>query len=153
MLPQILSVNHSWIFHVLEKGELPEFMCHFLCMIYCNSITQVEFLGKSRSSSLWPGVSDRDVQRAFFFFFFATAFDPYRWLHDTVIPENLADPDFLQRSPCAYADDFAVASSSFQLLVTALSQHLWLWMLWPGSTSTIGNGIGCSMAVTAVKKC
>ena len=24
------SVNHSWIFHVLEKTEQPEFMCRFL---------------------------------------------------------------------------------------------------------------------------
>ena len=27
------SVNHSWIFHVFEKAELPEFMCQFLRMI------------------------------------------------------------------------------------------------------------------------
>ena len=27
------SVNHSWIFHVFEKAELHEFMCHFLRMI------------------------------------------------------------------------------------------------------------------------
>ena len=24
------GVNHSWIFHVLEKTELPEFICRFL---------------------------------------------------------------------------------------------------------------------------
>ena len=28
-----LSVSHSWIFHVFEKAELPEFMCQFLRMI------------------------------------------------------------------------------------------------------------------------
>ena len=28
------SVNHSWIFHVLDKAELPGFICQFLRMIY-----------------------------------------------------------------------------------------------------------------------
>ena len=42
------SVNHSWIFHVLEKAELREFICRFLRMIYCNSTTQVEFSGRTR---------------------------------------------------------------------------------------------------------
>ena len=36
-------------------------------------------------------------------------------------PKKRAAPDFLQPSPCAYADDFAVAASSFRLLMTALS--------------------------------
>ena len=55
-------------------------------------------------------------------FLFAVAFDPiFRWLQDTIIPKNPADPNFLQPSPCAYADDFAVAASSFRLLMTALS--------------------------------
>ena len=41
------SVNHSWIFHVLEKAELPEFICRFLRVIYCNSTTHVEFTGRT----------------------------------------------------------------------------------------------------------
>ena len=46
-------------------------------------------------------------------FLFAMAFDPiFRWLQDTIIPNNPAAPDLLQPSPCAYADDFAVAASS-----------------------------------------
>ena len=50
------------------------------------------------------------------------AFDPiFRWHHDSIILRNPAAPDFLQPSPCAYADDFAVAASSFQSLMTALS--------------------------------
>ena len=49
------------------------------------------------------------------------ALDPiFRWLHDWIIPRNPAAPDFLQPSPCAYADDFAVAASSFRSLMTAL---------------------------------
>ena len=37
------SVNHSWIFHVLEKTELPEFTCQFLRRIYYDSTTHVKF--------------------------------------------------------------------------------------------------------------
>ena len=55
-------------------------------------------------------------------FSFAVAFDPiFRWLEDTIIPRNPAAPDFLQPVPCACADDFAVAASSFRLLMTAVS--------------------------------
>ena len=39
------SVNHSWIFHVLERAE---FICLFLRRIYCDSTTQVEFAGVTR---------------------------------------------------------------------------------------------------------
>ena len=35
------SVNHSWIFHVLEKAGFPEFICRFLRRIYCDSTTHV----------------------------------------------------------------------------------------------------------------
>ena len=37
------SVNHSWIFHVVEKAELPMFICRFLRQIYVDSTTEVEF--------------------------------------------------------------------------------------------------------------
>ena len=48
-------------------------------------------------------------------FTFAVAFDPiFRWLQDSITPRNPAAPDFLQPSPCAYADGFAVAASSFR---------------------------------------
>ena len=40
-----LSVNHLWIFHVDEKAELPEFVCRFWRIIYCDSATHVEFAG------------------------------------------------------------------------------------------------------------
>ena len=45
----------------------------------------------------------------------------FRWLHDSVTPTDTAAPDFLRTAPCAYADDFAVAASSFRSLMTALS--------------------------------
>ena len=46
------SVNHSWILHGLEKAELPMFICRFLRMMYCNSIAEVEFAGKTRGQFL-----------------------------------------------------------------------------------------------------
>ena len=42
------SVNHSWIFHVLEKKELPEFICRLFRRIYYDSTTRVEFAGMTR---------------------------------------------------------------------------------------------------------
>ena len=55
-------------------------------------------------------------------FLFAVDFDRiFRWLHDAIIPRNPANPDFPQPSPCACADDFAVAASSFGSSMTALS--------------------------------
>ena len=55
-------------------------------------------------------------------FLFAMAFDPiFRLLQDAIIPKNPGAPDFLQPVQCAYADDFAVAASSFRRLMTALS--------------------------------
>ena len=35
------SVNHSWILHVLEQAEVPEFICLFLRRIYYDSTTHV----------------------------------------------------------------------------------------------------------------
>ena len=47
-------------------------------------------------------------------FLFAMAFDPIiRRLLDAITARNAACLDFLQPVPCAYADDFAVAASSF----------------------------------------
>ena len=55
------SVNHSWIFCVLKRTELLEFICRFLRRIYHDSTTHVEFAGSTREreqnedSSSWPG--------------------------------------------------------------------------------------------------
>ena len=104
------SVNHSWI---LEKAEVPGFICRFLRTISCKSTTEVEFQGQTRGQFRQGCLASG--------FLFALAFDPiFRWLHDAIIPRNPADPDFLQPPPCAYADDFAVAASSFRSLMTAL---------------------------------
>ena len=62
----------------------------------------------------------KDAQRAASCF--AMAFDPiFRWLQDAIIPRNLAGLDFFHPVPCAYADNFAVAASSFRCLMTALA--------------------------------
>ena len=39
------SVNHSWIFSVIEKTELPDFIRRFLRSIYNDITTHVEFAG------------------------------------------------------------------------------------------------------------
>ena len=46
------SVNHSWIFSVLENTALPGFLCRFLRSIYRDSITHVEFAGAERGQFL-----------------------------------------------------------------------------------------------------
>ena len=35
------SVNHSWIFSVIENTGLPGTLCRFLRSVYCDSITHV----------------------------------------------------------------------------------------------------------------
>ena len=107
-----LSVDHSWIFHVLEKAELPEFICRFLRRIYCDSTTHVEFAGMTRGQFVMArGVRQGCPASGFLF---AMAFDPiFRWVRDAVIPRNPAGLDFLQPVPCAYA--------SFRRLMTALA--------------------------------
>ena len=47
------SVNHSWIFSVLENTGLPDFLCRFLRSIYSDSITHVEFAGADRGQFLY----------------------------------------------------------------------------------------------------
>ena len=53
---------------------------------------------------------------------FAMTFDPiFRWLQEAVIPRNPGGLDLLQPAQCAYADDLAVAASSFRDSMTALA--------------------------------
>ena len=91
------GVNHSWIFHILEKAELPQFIRRFLQMICCNNTTQVEFTGNPRGQfSMARGVRQGCPASGFIF---AMAFDRiFRWIHDAIIPRNPAAPDFLQPS-------------------------------------------------------
>ena len=117
------SVNHSLIFRVLEKAQLPEFICRFLRKIYCDSTAHVEFAGMTRGQFLMARDVRQDCPASGSLF--VMAFDPvFRWLQDAVIPRNPAGLDFLQRVPCADADDFAVAASSFRRWMTALAPPL-----------------------------
>ena len=106
------SVTNSWIFSVLENTGLPGFLCRFLQSIYSDSTTHVEFAGADRGQFLMTrGVRQGCPASGFLF---AMAFDPvFRWLQEAVIPRN---PDNLN-----FADDLAVAASSFRGLMAALA--------------------------------
>ena len=99
------SVNPPWIFSVLEKTELPDFISRFLRNIYSDSITHVEFAGTTRGQFLTArGVRQGCPASGFLF---AMAFDPiFRWLQEVVIPRNPDNLDFLQPTQCAYARPF-----------------------------------------------
>ena len=118
--PAYPSVNHSWIFSVLGNTGLPGFLRRFLRCIYRDSITHVEFAGAERGQfRMARGVRQGCPASGFLF---AMAFDPtFRWLQESIIPRNLDNLEFLQPAQCAYADDLAVASSSFRELMFALA--------------------------------
>ena len=112
------SVNHSWIFCVLENSGLPAFLCRFLRSIY-NSITHVEFAGAERGQFLLArGVRQGCLASSFLLM----PIDPiFRWFQESITPRNSDNLEFLQPAQCAHADDLAVASSSFRGLMTALA--------------------------------
>ena len=114
------SVNHSWIFSVLENIGLRDFLCRFLRSSYSDSTTHVEFAGTDRGQSLMArGVRQGCPASGFLF---AMAFDQiFRWLQESIIPRNPDNLEFVQPAQCAYADDLAVASLSFRVLMTALA--------------------------------
>ena len=114
------SVNHSWIFSVLENTGLSGSLCRFLRSIYKDSITHVEFAGAERGQFLMArGVRQGCPASGCLF---AMAFDPiFRYLQESIIPRNTDNLEFLQPAQCAYADDLAVASSSFRELMYALA--------------------------------
>ena len=114
------SVNQSWIPSVLEKTELPEFICRFLRSIKNDITTHVESAGATLGQFLLArGVRQGCPGSGFLF---AMAFDLiFRWLQEAVIPRNPDNLDFLQPTQCAYADDLVVASFSYRGLMTALA--------------------------------
>ena len=105
---------------MLENTGLPGFLCRFPRSIYWDSITHVEFAGAERGQFLMArGVRQGCLASGFLF---AMAFDPiFRSLQETTNPKNPDNLDFLQPAQCAYADDLAVASSSFREFMSALA--------------------------------
>ena len=114
------SVNHTWILSVIEKTELPDFISRFLRSIYSDSITHVEFAGATWGHFFMARRVRQGCPASGFLF--AIAFDPiFRWLQESIVPRNVDKLEFLQPAQCAYADDLAVASSSFRELMVALA--------------------------------
>ena len=94
-------------------------MCRFLRTICCDSTTQVEFAGMTRGQFHMANGVRRGCPASGFLF--SMAFDPiFRWLQNAVIPRSPSGLDFLQPVQCAYADDLAIAATSFRSLLTAL---------------------------------
>ena len=115
-----LSVNHCWIFHVLEKQ-----LCLISSASSCEEFTTTsprtwnlqERLG--RQFIMARGVRQGCLASGFMF---AMAFDTIvRLLQDSIIPRNPDGLNVLQPARCAYADDLAVDALSFRDLLTALA--------------------------------
>ena len=82
--------------------------------------THVEFAGTTGWQFLMAGGVRQGCPASGFLF--AMDFDPiFRWLQETIIPRNPDNLHFLQPTQFAYADDLAVAASSFRGLMTALA--------------------------------
>ena len=63
-----LGVNHYWIFHALEKAELPEFIRRFLRKIHSDSTTHLKFAGMTLGQWIMTrGVRQGCPASAFFF--------------------------------------------------------------------------------------
>ena len=105
---------------MLENTGLLDFLCRFRRSIERDSTTHVEFAGAERGQfPMARGVRQGCPASGFLL---AMAFDPiFRWFQESIIPRNLDNLDFLQLAQCAYADDLAVASSSFRELMFALA--------------------------------
>ena len=114
------SVNHSWILSLIEKTELPEFICRFLAKYFKGQHRTRGICGSNSGQFLIArGVRQGCPASGFLF---AMAVDPIvRCLQEAVIQRNPDNLNFLQLAKCAYADDLAVAASSFRGSMTALA--------------------------------
>ena len=104
-------VNHSWIFPVPEKAELLE----FILSVFANDLLQ-QYYTRRICWKIWRTIlhgQRHQTRLSGEWFLIRNGI--------LIITRNPAAPDFLQPVPCAYGDDFAVAASSFRLLMTALS--------------------------------
>ena len=87
------SVIHSWIFHILEKAELPQFIRRFSRMFFfAKALRKLNLQGKPKDIFYGQGVRQGCPASGFLF---AMAFDPFfRWLHDSIIPRDPATQTF-----------------------------------------------------------
>ena len=113
------SVNHWWIFWVLDKASLPAFLQSFLRTIYHDCTNAVTHTDKVRGHFAMA----RDVKQVCpANGFFTVTFDPiFRCLHDAAFPKDPSLPACLQPTQCAFADDFAVAAPSFRTLMPGVT--------------------------------
>ena len=126
----------------------PAFSVASLRSMYRDSITHVEFAGADRGQSLMArGVRQGCLASGFLF---VMAFDPiFRWLQESIISRNTDNLEFLQPALCAYADDFAVASSSFRQLMSALAPEFRSVDYIAG----LANAVGFSVATKSMILC
>ena len=61
----VLQCPHLWIFLVLEKAELPRFICRFLRSKFVDSYTVVEFAGRGGHFFMARGVDKAALRAAF----------------------------------------------------------------------------------------
>ena len=89
------GVIHSWIFHILEKAELPQFIRRFSRMFsfFAKPLRKLNLQRKPKDIFFMArGVRQGCPASGFLF---AMAFDPiFRWLHDSIIPRNPASQTF-----------------------------------------------------------
>ena len=115
------SVNHFWIFSVLENTGLPDFLCRFFTKhLQGQHHTHGICREQNEDNSLWPQEYDKAALRVAFFLQWPLT-PIFRWLQESIIPTNVDNLEFLQPAQCAYADDLAAASSSFRELMVALT--------------------------------
>ena len=139
------SVNHSWIFHILEMAELLEFICRFL-QYYTRRTWR-----KNKRTIRAKGARQGCPTSRFFFCNGVRSHLPFAWGHDhSKIPcrARLSSACSVRlcwklRSVC---HPFGCWWPLFLLLSKWWSNRL-------GSTLIIGNAVGCNMAVKVASPC
>ena len=97
---------------MIENTGLLAFLGRFLRYIYRTASHTWNLREQNEDNSLWPEEFDKVVLRVVSFLqWLLTQFSDGS--RKSIIPKTPDNLDFLQPAQCAYADDLAVASSSF----------------------------------------
>ena len=104
-----LSVDHKWIFMVLERAGVAVFPLG----TYADSTRHVEHAGAARRQlAMMRGVRQCCPASGYLW---TKSFDSvFRWLLSCAFPPEPCRPWFLEQCACAYADDFALATASLR---------------------------------------